>query len=30
MEIRVTEKAQQFLKAQNKKKIICIYYEQFC
>ena len=30
MEIRITEKAQQFLKAQNKKQIICIYYEQFC
>lgn len=30
MKIKVTEKAQQFLKAQNKKQIICIYYEQFC
>lgn len=30
MEIIVTEKAQQFLKAQNKKQIICIYYEQLC
>ena len=30
MEIRVTKKAQQFLKAQNKKQIICIYYEQLC
>ena len=24
MEIRITEKAQQFLKAQNKKQIICM------
>ena len=30
MKIKMTEKAQQFLKAQNKKQIICIYYEQLC
>ncbi len=30
MEIRITEKAQQYLKEQNKKHIIFVYYEQFC
>ena len=30
MKIKITEKAQQYLKAQNKKYIIFFYCEQFC